>query len=729
MSAASPEPSALDDGGDREEHDQREQRHQQRLGVRARGDDDVLALVEELRVDGHGPIMSLRAARTCSTSPAATGVPATTSRPVVVDVGRLAGQLAAARQAHPHLLAERHARLEVAAAHPRAAAGRPGVVLLPEPGEQADEQGGAVGGATRSRARTDVAVGTGSSSAVWLTLSPIPTTAAGPWASPPARPGSRPASRSVRPSRRWATSGRPGRRARAAPRPRRCPRPAAATATRRPVASGRSRVEKVSAARSGVSQVRSSRPRPAVWCSVTTTSHSGAPSRARSATRALVDPACGTTSTPYGARRSASRGGRGSAAVGTGTRLARVSAQASPGEGTDVPDDIDTHTTAGKLQGPRAAARRGGPRRLGEGGREAARQGSQDRPRADRDPLRRGLVRGARRAGAAPVDGVRAGEEPPVRRRRGDRLRHHRRPPGVRVLPGLHDLRRLARRGLRREDHQGHGPRHQDRLPDHRHQRGRRGADPGGRGLARPLRRDLPPQRPRVGRHPPDQPDHGQLRRRPRLLPRRHRLHDHGRPDLRDVHHRTRRHQDRHRRGRHDGGPRRRAHPQHQVGQRPLHGRRRGGRARVRQGAAVVPPAEQPRPGAVVRRGRRTPERHRPRPLARHADPGRRQPALRHARRDHRRPRRRGLPRGAGDVRAQHHRRLRPRRGQLGRRRRQPAAAVRRHPRHRRLREGRPVRAVLRRVQHPGADVRRRARASCPAPTRSGTASSAAARS
>ena len=41
----------------------------------------------------------------------------------------------------------------------------------------------------------------------------------------------------------------------------------------------------------------------------------------------------------------------------------------------------------------------------------------------------------------------------------------------------------------------------------------------------RPLRRDLPPQRARLGRHPADQPDHGQLRRRPRLLPRRHRLH------------------------------------------------------------------------------------------------------------------------------------------------------------------------------------------------------------
>ena len=76
------------------------------------------------------------------------------------------------------------------------------------------------------------------------------------------------------------------------------------------------------------------------------------------------------------------------------------------------------------------------------------------------------------------------------------------------------------------------------------------------------------------------------------------------------------------------------------------------------------------------------------------------EPALRHARRDHGDPRRRGVPRGAGAVRAQHHRRVRPGRGTLRRRRGQPADAVRRHPRHRRLREGRAVRAVLRRLQH-----------------------------
>ena len=506
-------------------------------------------------------------------------------------------------------------------------------------------------------------------------------------------------------------------RARRAPRRRRTRSAAAATARLRWARVGRSSTENVSAAPAGVSQVRSSRPRPAVWCSATTTSPSGAPCRARSATSALVDGA--SVDAPRRPGRAASSaaiepcrgvgGGRAGRSRALPCRSRREEATPVSAEGTEVPDDIDIHTTAGKVADLERRLDEAVHAGLGEGGREAARQGQQDRPRADRRAARRGLVRRARRAGPAPLDGLRPGETGAVRRRRGHRLRHHRRPSGVRVLPGLHHLRRLAGRGLRREDHQGDGPRHQDRLPDHRHQRGRRRAHPGGRRLARPLRRDLPPQRARLRRHPADLADHGQLRGRPRLLPRGHRLHGHGRPDLGHVHHRSRRDQDGHRRGRHDGGPRRRAHAQHQVRQRPLHGHGRGRRDRVRQGAALLPAAEQPRRAVRVRRGGR-PRAHRPRPGARHADPGLPQPALRHARRDHRGARRRGVPRGAAAVRAQHHRRLRPRRGPAGRRRRQPADAVRRHPRHRRVREGRPVRAHLRRLQHPGADLRRRPR-------------------
>ncbi len=127
-----------------------------------------------------------------------------------------------------------------------------------------------------------------------------------------------------------------------------------------------------------------------------------------------------------------------------------------------------------------------------------------------------------------------------LRRRRGDRLRHHRRAAGVRVQPGLHGLRRLARRGLRREDRQGHGPRAEGRLPGHRHQRQRRRQDPGRRGRARPVRRDLLPQRDGLRRHPADLTDPGSVRGRRGLLPRDHRLHADGRPDLAHVHHRAR---------------------------------------------------------------------------------------------------------------------------------------------------------------------------------------------
>jgi propionyl-CoA carboxylase beta chain len=55
-----------------------------------------------------------------------------------------------------------------------------------------------------------------------------------------------------------------------------------------------------------------------------------------------------------------------------------------------------------------------------------------------------------------------------ARRRRGDRLRHHQRPPDVRFLAGLHGLRRLAVGSACREDLQGDGPRDQGRRAGHR---------------------------------------------------------------------------------------------------------------------------------------------------------------------------------------------------------------------------------------------------------------------
>ncbi len=58
-----------------------------------------------------------------------------------------------------------------------------------------------------------------------------------------------------------------------------------------------------------------------------------------------------------------------------------------------------------------------------------------------------------------------------VRRRRGHRLRPHRRPPRLRLLAGLHRARRLAVRDARREDLQGHGPGRAQRRAGDRAQR------------------------------------------------------------------------------------------------------------------------------------------------------------------------------------------------------------------------------------------------------------------
>ena len=130
-----------------------------------------------------------------------------------------------------------------------------------------------------------------------------------------------------------------------------------------------------------------------------------------------------------------------------------------------------------------------------------------------------------------------------------------------------------------------------------------------------------------------------------------------------------------------------------------------------------------------LRRRRGGSDHHRPRPAARPAHTGFREPALRHARDHPQRARRRGVPRGHGAVRRQCHNGFRTDRGPPHRHRRQPADRVRRLPRHRRIREGRAFRPHLRRLQHPGADLRRRPPVSFPASIRSTRASSVAGRS
>ncbi len=234
--------------------------------------------------------------------------------------------------------------------------------------------------------------------------------------------------------------------------------------------------------------------------------------------------------------------------------------------------------------------------------------------------------------------------QPALRRRRGDRLRHRGRPSGLRVQPGLHGVRRLARRGLRREDRQDHGSRAEDRLPDHRHQRRRRRPHPGGRGGARPVRRDLLPQRDGLRRHPADLADHGPVRRRRGLLPGHHRLHLDGRGHQPHVHHRTRRDQDGDRRGRELRGPRRGARARGQVRGRALPGQGRAGLHRLRPAPAVLPAVEQPGRGPAPGGARAGHRAGRDRRGARHAHPRLAEPALRHARGDHPRAGRRRVP-------------------------------------------------------------------------------------
>ena len=225
------------------------------------------------------------------------------------------------------------------------------------------------------------------------------------------------------------------------------------------------------------------------------------------------------------------------------------------------------------------AARGGAPRRQREVRRAPARGGQAPRPRAGREAVRPGLVRRARPLRPPPRIELRDDGSPPVRRRRRDRLRDDLRPQGLRLLPGLHRLRRLAERGLRGEDLQGDGPGRQVRLPGDRDQRLRRRADPGGSRLARRLRGDLLAQRAGVGRDPADLARDGPVRGRRRLLARDDRLHLHGRGLVVHVHHRPRRREDGDRRGGDVRGARRRDDARHEVGRRAVHRAGRGDRA------------------------------------------------------------------------------------------------------------------------------------------------------
>ena len=236
------------------------------------------------------------------------------------------------------------------------------------------------------------------------------------------------------------------------------------------------------------------------------------------------------------------------------------SATANDGEEPDI------HTTAGQARRPAPAQRRGRARGLGARGREAARQGQADRPRAHRPAARPGLVRRARRARPAPLDQLRAwsatgptatawspATAPSTAARScvfsqdvtvfGGSLGEVYGEKIVKVM----DLAIKTGRPIIGIN-EGGGARIQEGVVS--------------LGLYGEIfRRNVR----RVRRDPADLADHGRERGRARLLPRAHRLRGDGRPDLAHVHHRPGRDQDRHRRGRRLRGARRRPHAQHQV--------------------------------------------------------------------------------------------------------------------------------------------------------------------
>ena len=173
-----------------------------------------------------------------------------------------------------------------------------------------------------------------------------------------------------------------------------------------------------------------------------------------------------------------------------------------------------------------------------------------------------GLVRGARRLRHASRHGVRSRHAALPRRRRRDRPRHDRRQARVRLQPGLHRLRRVAVRGVCREDLQGDGPRDEGGGAGHRSQRLGRRADPGRRRIAGWLCGDLPAQRHGLRRHPADLRHPRSLRRWRRVLAGDDGLHGDGGGVELHVRHRAQRRAGGDPRGGRRGGARwrRRAH-------------------------------------------------------------------------------------------------------------------------------------------------------------------------
>ena len=187
---------------------------------------------------------------------------------------------------------------------------------------------------------------------------------------------------------------------------------------------------------------------------------------------------------------------------------------------------------------------RGGRRRRSR--QEAARAGTHDRARAGRVSARPRIVRRARQVQDASNHRLRDGREENPRRRRRDRLRHDRRPPGVHLQPRFHRLRRQPVGRVRGESLQGDGPRHEDRMPRDRAQRRQRRANPGRRRIAGGLRGYFSAQRDVVGSDSADFRNHGTVRGRRGVFAGDNRLHRDGARHVVHVPHRARRDQSGH---------------------------------------------------------------------------------------------------------------------------------------------------------------------------------------
>ena len=134
--------------------------------------------------------------------------------------------------------------------------------------------------------------------------------------------------------------------------------------------------------------------------------------------------------------------------------------------------------------------------------------------------------------------------------------------------------------------------------------------------------------------------------------------------------------------------------------------RRRGAARRSAASSISCPPAT----ARSRRSGRPADSPMRQDLVARHARAGRPGQALRHQGTDPEDRRRGRLLRAPARLREEHRRRLHPPRGLDDRRRRQPAHGPRRLPRHQLGHQGRALRALLRRLQHPDPHARGRAR-------------------